>query len=169
MADTPIVYSRCKRTTAEYDLTGEITVNGLTKTETRRMKGLDVYDRMPDVTHFLTGFTAPCDLVYRNETGVEEVIYNCSANSTDSSACAALDPAVSFDGTLIAFTVFRGNLYNYSEWGIHSQVLNPNAESASLGSRTLPNKFLESIGAHLHFYDLKAKSVRSFPLLSRCL
>lgn len=80
--DTEIVYSRCERTTTTYDLTGTVTIKGQTQTITRTMDGLDIYDVLPDVTNFLSGFTAPCDLVFRDSNGIETVIYDCSSTST---------------------------------------------------------------------------------------
>ncbi|MCC6922011.1 MAG: hypothetical protein IT525_02935, partial [Nitrosomonas sp.] len=159
----PLVYSRCERTTATYQLTGNVTVNGQSQSITRTMTGLDVYDVLPDVTNFLTDFSAPCDLVYRDANGVETVIFNCSSTSTDQNACAALDSAVSFDGKIIAFSVFRGSLKNHVEWGIDSRVLHPDAEPANLGSKTLPNKRLQTTGAHLHFYTLATGKTLAIP------
>lgn len=161
-AQEGIVYSRCERTTATYELTGTVTINGQTQTITRTMKGLDVYDVLPDVTNFLTGFTAPCDLVYRDPAGVETVIYDCSSTSTQASSCAALDPSVSFDGKTIAFSVFRGSLKNHTE-PIDTRVLHPDADKADLGWHTLPNKKLQTTGAHLHFYSIETQKTVAIP------
>ena len=161
-AQEGIVYSRCERTTATYELTGTVTINGQTQTITRTMKGLDVYDVLPDVTNFLTGFTAPCDLVYRDPAGVETVIYDCSSTSTQASSCAALDPSVSFDGKTIAFSVFRGSLKNHTE-PIDTRVLHPDADKADLGWHTLPNKKLQTTGAHLHFYSIETQKTVTIP------
>ncbi|MCC6922015.1 MAG: hypothetical protein IT525_02955, partial [Nitrosomonas sp.] len=162
-AQDPMVYSRCERTTATYQLTGNVTINGQSQSITRTMTGLDVYDVLPDVTNFLTDFSAPCDLVYRDANGVETVIFNCSSTSTDQNACAALDSAVSFDGKIIAFSVFRGSLVNHQEWNVDSRVLHPDAEPANLGSQTLPNKRLQTTGAHLHFYTLATGKTLAIP------
>lgn len=164
-AADPIVYSRCKRTTSTYELSGTVTVNGESLNLTRTMTGLDAYDVLPDVTNFLGNFSAPCDLVYRDANGVETVIYNCSATSTDQNACAALDPAVSFDGKIIAFSVFRGSLFNYKE-SVNARVLHPDAESANLGTKTLPNKRLKTTGAHLHFYTIATAETLVMPFTS---
>ena len=158
--DTEIVYSRCERTTTTYDLTGTVTIKGQTQTITRTMDGLDIYDVLPDVTNFLSGFTAPCDLVFRDSNGIETVIYDCSSTSTQKSACAALDPAVSFDGKTIAFSVFRGALKNHKET-IDSRVIHPDADKANLGFYTLPNKLLESTGSHLLFYSIDTKKTQA--------
>jgi hypothetical protein len=165
-AQDPIVYSRCERTTATYQLTGSVTVNGQTQTVTRTMTGLDVYDVLPDVTNFLTNFSAPCDLVYRDAAGAETVIFSCSTTSTNQNACAALDPAVSFDGGTIAFSVFRGSLANHQEWSVDSRVLHPDAEPANLGTKTLPNKRLQTTGAHLHFHTIATGKTLAIPFVS---
>jgi len=102
--DEPIAYIRCPRTTESIDLPSGTT-----------MLGLDVYDVLPDVTHFFSGFAAPCDLVLRQPDGTEAVLYDCTSESTDEAGCAAMDPAVSFDGERIAFAVFRGPLEHGSE------------------------------------------------------
>ncbi|MCP5252021.1 MAG: hypothetical protein H6939_09955 [Burkholderiales bacterium] len=162
-AQEPLVYSRCERTTATYQLTGNVIVNGQSQSVTRTMTGLDVYDVLPDVTNFFGDFSAPCDLVYRDANGVETVIFNCSATSTNQNACAALDPAVSFDGKIIAFAVFRGSLVNHQEWNVDSRVLHPDAEPANLGSKTLPNKRLQTTGAHLHFYTIATGKTLAIP------
>lgn len=161
-AQDPIVYSRCVRTTAEMDLTGDVTINGEVRTVTRRMRGLDIYDVLPDVTNFFGNFTAPCDLVFRQSDGTEKIIYNCSAISTDENACAALDPAVSFDGKSIIFSVFRGTLKNITE-NIHAQVLDPEANNTYIGRRKLPNKILKSKGAHLHLFDIDTEALANMP------
>ncbi|MDR4518177.1 MAG: Ig-like domain-containing protein [Nitrosomonas sp.] len=161
-ADEAIVYTRCERTTTEFDLTANVTINGQAQTVTRRMTGLDVYDVLPDVTNFLTNFSAPCDLIYRDPSGVETIIFDCSSGSTQNSSCAALDPTVSFDGKTIAFTVFRGSLFNYRE-NIHSQVLHPEADPVNLGWIELPNKRLATEGAHLHFYNISTGALVGMP------
>ena len=152
-ADEAIVYTRCERTTTAFDLTADVTINGQVQTVTRRMTGLDVYDVLPDVTNFFSNFSAPCDLIYREPSGVETIIFDCSSRSTQNSSCAALDPAVSFDGKTIAFSVFRGSLLNHKE-NVHSQVLHPDAEPVNLGWIELPNKRLATAGAHLHIYNI---------------
>ena len=106
----PIVYSRCARTDAPREITADVTVSGATRSASRTLTGWDVYDRLPDVTHFLGGFNAPCDLVYRDAAGTERVLYDCASTSTVEASCAAMDPMVSFDGATVAFSVFRGPL-----------------------------------------------------------
>jgi len=97
--DDPIAYVRCPRTTESVTLP-----NGAT------FMGVDIYDVLPDVSEFFSGFNAPCDLVLRQPDGSEEILYDCTSSSTDEAGCAAMDPAVSFDGERIAFAVFRGPL-----------------------------------------------------------
>ena len=161
-AQEAIVYSRCERTTETFDLTADVTINGQQQNITRTMKGMDIYDVLPDVTNFFSNFSAPCDLVYRDPNGIETVIFDCSSTSTDAASCAALDAAVSFDGDTIAFSVFRGSLQNYEEQ-IHSQVVHPDAESENLGYYTLPNERLITTGAHLHFYTVSTGNISAMP------
>ncbi|SET55286.1 hypothetical protein SAMN05216326_1362 [Nitrosomonas marina] len=161
-ASVPIVYSRCERATGTFDLTGTVTVNGVKQTVTRTLRGLDMYDVLPDVTNFFSGFAAPCDLMLRRPDGSEQIVYNCSSNSTKQNACAALDPQVSFDGKQIAFSVFRGTLVHNTA-NIHSQVLHPDATPENLGWQDLPSMHLQSSGAHLHIYDLETKTTDAMP------
>lgn len=164
-ADTPIVYARCERTTANLDITADVTINGQVQTVTRTLKHFDVYDTLPDVSNFFGDFNAPCDLMYRDSVGVETVIYDCSTASTDASSCAALDPAVSFDGNKIAFSVFHGSLYPLKQQ-INAQVVSHDADSENLGWHTFPNKRLLTTGAHLHVYDLTTAQTTEFPFVS---
>ncbi|MCB1948815.1 MAG: hypothetical protein KDF62_07510, partial [Nitrosomonas sp.] len=162
LAGETIVYSRCERTTAEMDVTANITLNGKRQTVTRHMRGLDIYDVLPDITNFLGDFSAPCDLVYRDPDGVETIIYDCSSNSTAEESCAALDPAVSFNAEIIVFSVFRGSLRNYQEQ-LHSQIVHPDAEPEDLGYYDFPNKLLTTTGAHLHAYHIRSGQMRFIP------
>ena len=54
----------------------------------------------------------PCDLVYRDASGVETVLYDCSTTSTDLASCAALDAQVSWDATKLCFRCSRGRCDN---------------------------------------------------------
>jgi hypothetical protein len=160
--DVPIVYVRCARTTATLDVTGTVVVDGVSRTVTRTMTGLDIYDVLPDVTNFLGGFAAPCDLVLREASGAERVLYDCSTSSTDESSCAAMDPAVSFDGATVAFTVFRGALARGSE-NVHPRVLDPAATNADMVSVARPNRYLRTAGAQLHIVDVATGVVTALP------
>ena len=161
-AQDPIVYSRCERTTETFELTGDVTVNGVNQTITKSFDGLDIYDVLPDVTNFFSKFAAPCDLVLRDSDGTENVIYDCSSNSSVDSSCAALDPAVSFDGKTIAFSVFHGSLRNHRE-NINARVLHPEADNVSLGWMSLPNTHIQSTGANLHFYNIETGQTHAVP------
>ena len=152
-AQDPIVYSRCERTTGNYEASAEIIVDGVTQQASRTMIGLDIYDVLPDVTNFFGDFSAPCDLVYRDEVGDERILYDCSSPPIDAeNACAALDAAVSFDGKTVAFSVFRGKLEN-KRINVHHNIFNENAGS-SYNNHTLPNKKLKTTGAHLYTVDV---------------
>jgi len=134
--DDPIAYVRCERTTDPLTLP-----NGTT------LQGMDVYDVLPDVTHFFGGFQAPCDLVLRQPDGTEEILYDCSSGATDAAACAAMDPAVSFDGQRIAFAVFRGALEHGSEnFGVEV--------GGDGGWHDLPGRLLQATEAQLVIVDV---------------
>ena len=160
--DVPLVYVRCARTTATIDLTMDVMVGGETRSVTRTMRGLDVYDSLPDVTHFFGNFAAPCDLVHRDAEGAERILFDCSSTSTDEASCAAMDPAVSFDGGTVAFTVFRGPLSPGSE-PVHPRVLDPAAENTNTIRFSLPNRSLAATEAQLHLVDVATGEVRALP------
>lgn len=143
--DDPIAYVRCPRTTESLTLP-----NGTTFT------GLDIYDVLPDVTHFFSGFSAPCDLVLREPDGTETILYDCTSTATDEAACAAMDPAVSFDGQRIAFAVFRGALVPNSTNFVESV--------GGDGSwHDLPGRVLDTTEAQLYIVDVASGEVTGLP------
>ncbi len=79
VAQDPIVYVRCARTAASVEMSGDVTVGGVSQRATRTMQGFDAFDVLPDVTHFLTKFSAPCDLVYRESSGDERIFSSDAA------------------------------------------------------------------------------------------
>ena len=162
LAQDPLVYSRCARTTADFELTAQVTIDGQLQQASRLMKGLDIYDVLPDVSNFFGDFSAPCDLIYRDEQGNERILYNCSATSTDEESCAALDAAVSFDGKTVAFSVFKGALYHHN-LRIDHRIIAESAEQAYTDNITLPNKKLKTTGAHLHTVDIATGSLSINP------
>lgn len=143
--DEPIVYVRCPHTTEPLQLPTGTTIFGI-----------DIYDILPDVTHFFGGFAAPCDLVLREPEGTETVLYDCTATSTDEAGCAAMDPAVSFDGETIAFSVFRGPLVPGEE-----------SFSEAIGGdgafHDLPGRNLATTEAQLHLVDVASGEVTALP------
>ncbi|VAW42191.1 hypothetical protein MNBD_GAMMA01-1589 [hydrothermal vent metagenome] len=172
----PIVYSRCLRTAGTLDISAEVTFDGVPQTVTRTMRGVDVYDVMPDVSNFFQRFSAPCDLMLRAADGTETVLYDCSTTSTVENACAALDASVSFDANTVAFSVFRGSLYNPGISRLNGRILDHDADDAtviqifsppgSTGTKVLlPNKRLESTGAHLHTVDVATGTVSAMPFV----
>ena len=165
-AEVPIVYSRCVRAGQEIQMSGEVLVGGQKKVASRTIRGFDSYDVLPDVTNFLSGFTAPCDLVYRDGAGNERVLYECSASSTPDAACAALDPAVSFDAKTIAFAVFRGTLKSYAP-RINGRVLDPGADNTLATKVTpteLPGRRLIASGAQIHLVNVATGAVVALPV-----
>jgi hypothetical protein len=88
-----IVFTRIPRTTSNIVIEGET------------FKNLDLYDRLPDVSARLRGFSIPGQLVYLGVDGALEVLYDCV--SPEPRPCIPMDTAVSLDGTQIAFSVYR--------------------------------------------------------------
>ncbi len=62
----------------------------------------DVTDRLPDTQLQLTGFNAPGQLVHVDALGNRRILFDCLKEITP---CVPLDPAVSFDGREILFSV----------------------------------------------------------------
>lgn len=161
--DVPIVYTRCARTTAELDVTGTVLVGGVSKTATRHMRGLDVYDVLPDVTHFHGGFSAPCDLMLRDASGAEKVLHDCSSTSSDAASCAAMDPAVSFDGKTVVYAVYSGPL-KIGGQNVAGVVIDPTASSDSPNTPTkYPNRYLTTKEARLYLIDVASGKVTPLP------
>ena len=154
----PIVYTRCARTNVSVEVTQEVTFGGSPRTLSRTLGGWDVYDQLPDVTHFFSEFNAPCDLVLREADGAERVLYDCTTTSTDEDACAAMDPAVSFDGRTIAFAVFRGSLYHPRGY-LNHRVIDPEADNDRGPTFDFPNRLLSATHANIHLVDVQTGEV----------
>lgn len=160
----PIVYSRCARTDAPREITADVTIGGATRSASRTLTGWDVYDRLPDVTHFLGGFNAPCDLVYRDAAGTERVLYDCASTSTVEASCAAMDPMVSFDGATVAFSVFRGPLSAITTT-INAQVLDPDADNAVVGRFDTGGHVIATESAQIHLVDVATGELTALPFV----
>jgi len=111
---------------------------------------MDSYDLMPEVAHFHTDFSAPCDLMMIDPQGVETVLHDCSTtgSTVGQPTCAALDVAVSFDGLEITYSLFQGTLYNVQK-SFRELTLHPDALNQNLPISTLPNKRTNSDSAHI--------------------
>ncbi|KFI22378.1 PD40 domain-containing protein [Nitrosococcus oceani] len=92
-----IVYTRIPRTTSAVEISGET------------FRNIDIYDRLPDVSARLQGFSGPGQLVHRKPDGELEILYDCVF--PEPRACVPMDASVSLDGTRIAFSVYRGNKF----------------------------------------------------------
>ncbi|MFT5356620.1 MAG: hypothetical protein ACI9KE_003845 [Polyangiales bacterium] len=160
----PIVYSRCARRHADVELSGEVVIGGVAQSVTQTFGAFDIFDVLPDVTNFLDGFSAPCDLMYRDAVGAERVLYSCSDTSTEEAGCAALDAAVSFDGRTVAFSVFRGTLV-HPEIRLLSRQLSPDADNpdAPLTWQPLPHQRLNTTEAQLFLVDVETGALTPLP------
>lgn len=154
---TPFIYSRCKATNDTLNITRDVVINGVVTNISRDFIGLNGHDVMPDVSNFLTDFSAPCDLMHRDAAGVDTVIYDCSTNGTTPGqpTCAALDGAMSFDGDEVTYTVFRGTAYNYQK-RVYNQTLHPDADPLSdiTTNEILPNIHISTSGSHLRTHRI---------------
>ena len=162
----PIVYSRCVRSDHSLDVTRDVTINGSTQAVTKTFTGIDGLDVLPDVKNFLGDFNAPCDLVLRQPNGSEQIIHDCSTNSTQADACAALDAAVSFDAEKISYAVFRGPLAEIEEY-FYGKTIHPDADNVyvppavGLGSFTIT-----TAGSHICTYTISDQSTACVPYVN---
>lgn len=165
-AEVPIVYIRCPRNDGRLVLSGEVVIGGVRQPRTRTLIGLDIYDTLPEVARFYSGFIHSCDLVHRDETGVERVLYDCRSQATDDFVCSAMDPAVSFDGRTVAFTVFRGRAPVGGGGEFVAILLDPAAENPDErfrlggGGRSGSGEYTE---AQLHLVDVATGEVTALP------
>jgi len=134
-----IVYTRVPRTTETY--TGKYS-DGTAYT----IGNMDFMDSLPEVSRITSNFNAPGQLVIRDPSGVETVIYDCMNTARP---CVPVDPSVSLDGTRIAFTVMSAN-----------SLKPPWPEN-----RNYPNKLLSGKGseAQIYIYDIAAESLTAWP------
>jgi hydrazine synthase alpha subunit-like protein len=160
--EIPIVYSRCLRTEREAPVTKTVVVNGSPVKVDKSLGHSDVLDVLPDVSNFFGGFTAPCDLILRDGSGAERVLYDCASRSTDQRACAALDAAVSFDAKTIAFAVFRGPILRRT-LDLPPKFFHPAAADGEPLRIALPNAYLESREAQLFLVDVATGRVTGLP------
>ena len=161
----PLVYVRCPRSDAPLEISATVTVAGASRRVSRTFRGIDGADVLPDVTHFFGGFSAPCDLVYRATDGSERALYDCTSISTDEDSCAAMDPAVSFDGRTVAFTVFRGPL-SRPRFRLGQRVFDPDADeglASDVNPAEIPSARLDSVEAQLHLVDVATGEVTPLP------
>lgn len=152
-ASTGMVYARCVRTLAPLEIEGDVVgADGETTTLSRSMGYTDVYDQLPRTGSF-GGFVAPCDLVFVDDDGSEEVLFDCSSIASPTRTCAAIEPTVSFDGRRIAFSVWWGPIEHH-EMLAQPQLLDPEAAGGDEAWTALPNPALAATDAELHVVDL---------------
>ncbi len=151
-ASTGMVYARCVRTTAPLEIEGDVVdAEGATSRVTRSIGYTDVYDELPRIGA-RGGFVAPCDLVFVDEDGTEEVLFDCSSIASDSRTCAAIEPTVSFDARKIAFSVWWGPIEHHELLAL-PQLLDPDAQGGDEAWTSLPNPALAATDAELHVID----------------
>ncbi|MCK9539950.1 hypothetical protein [Dokdonella sp.] len=75
-----------------------------------------LFDTLPEVHYIKENFNAPGQLVWRRANGEEVIIYDCMEDNPvrpgppqqGQDVCVPMDPAVSFDGRYLAFSVYHG-------------------------------------------------------------
>jgi hypothetical protein len=148
-----LLYVRCPRTRAPLEVTADVTKNGEVVSVTKTFRHTDVYDVLPSALR-VAEMLAPCDLVLRADDGAESVVFDCSAGSTEAETCVAIDPAVSHDGTKVAFAVVHGSIGHYSE-NVSAQALDPDADAGNASEyATVPNPALAPVRGDIHIVDL---------------
>lgn len=126
-----IVYTRVPRTRGRWEV--ELRDGTLYTLESP-----DVWDTLPDSRRVFEGFNAPGQLILREPDGTEYILYDCFESPMP---CVPLDPAISFDGRQVMFSVYRGK----------------RLESAWWNGTTLPNQRLGNpTEAQLYVVDLES-------------
>ncbi len=82
----------------------------------------DVNDRLPDTKLQVAGFNAPGQLVHIDAKGNRRILFDCFKEATP---CVPLDPAVSFDGSEVIFSV----LYQSPEFERNGRKLEKSSEA----------------------------------------
>lgn len=87
------------------------------------------FDTPPEVSHRVRGLTGPGQLVYRDRSGNERILFDClngkvTMPSGQLSDCLPMDPTVSFDGKRVIFSVLYADFvpYNYGQFKALSTV-----------------------------------------------
>ncbi|HRK57115.1 MAG TPA: hypothetical protein PLQ67_06275, partial [Burkholderiaceae bacterium] len=88
------------------------------------IKNMDVYDRLPEASNKTEGMSAPGQLVYRDPNGAEKILFDCCADGLcktpkahpQNYACLPMDPAVSFDGKEVVFSVLYRPYSAFKIW-----------------------------------------------------
>ncbi|MEX1198505.1 MAG: hypothetical protein WEB57_11685 [Pseudohongiellaceae bacterium] len=129
-----VVYSRVPRTRGQYEVAFR---DGTPYT----LQSPDVWDTLPDTRNVFEGFNAPGQLILREPDGSERILYDCFNSPVP---CVPLDPMVSFDGSKVLFSVYRGE----------------RLASARTDGITLPNQQLATpTEAQLHVVDIESGTV----------
>lgn len=111
-----------------------------------------IWDVVPEVTAQVKGLTGPGQLVYRDRSGNEKVLFDCihqKATLPDgtTSSCLPMDPTVSFDGKRVLFSVVYAD-YVPETMGKYSL-------SALIGTNEK--------GAQIYEVDIATGTLRKFP------
>lgn len=88
------------------------------------LKKFSTLDRLPDARRITQTFSGPGELVYRHKCGgnfVDDVLYSCMNPDDPTDACMPVDPAVSFDGTQVAFAVLFGGALEQQRYLLSGQ------------------------------------------------
>lgn len=126
-----VVYTRVPRTRGRYEVEFK---DGTPFT----IESPDVWDKLPDSSNVFDGFNAPGQLVLLEPDGTERILYDCFEQDVP---CVPLDPAVSFDGRQVLFSVYRGKRLG----------------NLRINGADLPNQLLrDATEAQLHVVDLES-------------
>ena len=129
--------------------------------------GASFLDVLPEVSYIHAGFNAPGQLVWRHANGTQTLLFDCLGNNPDNpgppaqdeDTCVPMDPAVSYDGTKVAFSVYHGvysteqNLY-YQRSGAVGHLYSPSMHSK------WSNK---SFWAGIYIYNLVTGELTAWP------
>jgi hypothetical protein len=114
---------------------------------------LSFSDTLPGVDRVYADFNAPGQLVWRKPDGSQKIIFDCvngmpaqgivPPQNNGDEACVPMDPSVSFDGTKVAFAVYRGKVKKYRSFNRFNR------------SSGLVWHMYKRLGASIYIYNFK--------------
>ena len=157
-----IVYVRVPRSTTTIHITE---ADGYKDPEGNPITG-DVdpsfFDTLPEVHFIHRGFNAPGQLVWRHADGTETIIFDCTGGNpaqhdgapvNGGPTCVPMDPAVSYDGRKLAFSVYHGTYDGHRELSQH--------RNGEVGKMILDQA--NPGWASIHIYDFATRQITAWP------
>lgn len=107
-------------------------------------KNWDLLQTLPETSFRTTGMSGPGQLIYRDRSGNEKVLFDCMASAN----CLPMDPTVSFDGSKVIFSILRGKFSKVEKFGQtfpYNVITSTEAQLAEVNIATGAIKYLTHI------------------------